>query len=218
MRRHSGLDIPKTIEDACDPATMALIVYDMQDGVLRQLPDGGAAATERVSRVLTAARAGGYPVFFTRHTSLPVNLMGTAQLRTAMAWQHVDSPEKVQSWFLRDAPGSEIVADLAPRPDEAVFDKLAMSAFAGTPLEMALRDLGIRAFAIAGVALEIGIAPTVWHAVDLGLIPVVVTDACGGRDRPAMQRALDDFRFSGDALLTDTATITPLLTPGETRC
>jgi len=92
-----------------------------------------------------------------------------------------------------------------------VFDKLAMSAFAGTPLEMALRDLRIRAFAIAGVALEIGIAPTVWHGIDLGLIPLVVTDACGGRDHPAMQRVLDDFRFSGDALLTDVATITPLL-------
>ena len=92
-----------------------------------------------------------------------------------------------------------------------MFDKLAMSAFAGTPLEMALRDLGIRAFAVAGVALEIGIAPTVWHAVDLGLIPVVVTDACDGRDQPAMRRVLDDFRFSGDTLLTDIATITPLL-------
>jgi nicotinamidase-related amidase len=211
MRRHSGLDIPETIEDACDPATMALIVYDMQAGVLRQLPDDGAEAVERVSRVLTAARAGGFPVFFTRHMSLPVRLMGTAQLRTAMAWQHVDSAEKVQSWFLRDAPGSEIVADLAPRDDEAVFDKLAMSAFAGTPLEMALRDLGIRSVAMAGVALEIGIAPTVSHAVDLGFIPVVVTDACGGRDHTAMQRVLDDFRFSGDALLTDIATITPLL-------
>ena len=217
MRRHSGLDIPETLEDACDPATMALIVYDMQVGVLRQLLDAGAEAVERVSQVLTAARAGGYPVFFTRHMSLPVRLMGTTQLRSAMAWQQADSPEKVQSWFLRGTPGSEIVADLYPRDDEAVFDKLAMSAFAGTPLEMALRDLGIRAFAIAGVALEVGIAPTVWHAVDLGLIPVVVTDACGGRDRPAMQRALDDFRFSGDALLTDTATITPLLAPGETR-
>ena len=211
MRRWSGLDIPKTLEDACDPATMALIVYDMQAGVLRQLPDGGGGALERVSQVVTAARAGGYPVFFTRHLSLPVRLMGRAQLRTAMAWQRVDGPEKVQSWFLRDSPGFEIVADLSPRGDEAVFDKLAMSAFAGTPLEMALRDLGIRAFAIAGVALEIGIAPTVWHAVDLGLVPVVVTDACDGRDRPAMQRVLDDFRFGGEALLTDIATITPLL-------
>jgi nicotinamidase-related amidase len=77
-------------------------------------------------------------------------------------------------------PGFQIIPDLAPRADEAVFDKLAMSAFAGTPLQMALRDLGIRSFAIAGVALEIGIAPTIWHAADLGLIPVVVTDACGG--------------------------------------
>lgn len=211
------MEIPATVEDTCDPATMALIVYDMQAGVLGQLPDGGAEAVERVSRVLAAARAGGYPVFFTRHVSLPVRLMGTAQLRTAMAWQHVKTQAEVTSWFLRDAPGSEIVADLAPRDDEAVFDKLAMSAFAGTPLEMALRDLGIRAVALAGVALEIGIAPTVWHAVDLGFIPVVVTDACGGRDRPAMQRVLDDFRFGGDALLTDIATVTPLLTRGGTR-
>ena len=211
MRRRSGLDIPETIEDACDPATMALIVYDMQVGVLSQLPDG-AETLERVSGVLTAARAGGYPVFYTRHMSLPPRLMGTAQLRTAMAWQQVDNPEKVQSWFLRDTPGFQIVPDLSPRADEAVFDKLAMSAFAGTPLEMALRDLGVRSFAIVGVALEIGIAPTIWHAVDLGLIPVVVTDACGGRDGSAMQRVLDSIRFSGDALLTDTTALTPLLT------
>jgi len=217
MRRRFGLAIPQTIQDVCDPATMALIVYDMQVGVLRQLPDGGAEAVERVSRVLTAARAGGYPVFYTRHMSLPTRLMGTAQLRTAMAWQHVDDPAQVESWFLRDTPGFQIVPDLSPRGDEAVFDKLAMSAFAGTPLEMALRDLGIRAFAIAGVALEIGIAPTVWHAVDLGLIPVVVADACDGRDRPAMQRVVESIRFGGDALITDIVTIAPLLAGSSAR-
>jgi len=215
MRRRSGLDIPQTLEDACDPAAMALIVYDMQVGVLRQLPDGGAEAVRQVSRVLAAARAGGYPVFHTRHMSLPVRLMGRAQLRTAMAWQRVEDPAKVQSWFLPGTPGSQIAAEVSPRDDEAVFDKLAMSAFAGTPLEMALRDLGIAAFAIAGVALEIGIGPTVWHAVDLGFIPVVVTDACGGRDQPAMERVLDVFRFSGDPLLTDTDTITALLAAGS---
>jgi biuret amidohydrolase len=216
MRRRFGLNIPETIGDACDPATMAFIVYDMQVGVLGQLPDG-AETVERVSRLLTAARAGGYPLFYTRHMSLPPKLMGASQLRTAMAWQHVEDPAKVQSWFLRDTPGFQIVPDLSPRADEAIFDKLAMSAFAGTPMEMALRDLGIRTFAIVGVALEIGIAPTIWHAVDLGLIPVVVTDACGGRDRPAMQRVLDSIRFSGDALLTDIATITPLLASTSSR-
>src|SRR6266571_2166553 len=197
MRRRFGLDIPETIEDACNPATMAVIVYDMQVGVVRQLPDG-AETVERVSRVLTAARAGGYPVFYTRHMSLPPRLMGTAQLRTAMSWQNVDDPGKVESWFLRDSPGFQIVPDLSPRADEVVFDKLAM-------------------FAIVGVALEIGIAPTIWHGVDLGLIPVVVTDACGGRDQPAMQRVLDSIRFSGDALLTDIATVTPLLADASPR-
>lgn len=210
MPARGSLPIPEALEDVCDPAALAVIVYDMQMGVLEQLPDG-AEAVNRVERVLGAARTGGYPVFFTRHMSLPRRLMGVTQLRTAMAWQQTTDPEQVDSWFLRDSPGYQIVPGLSPGPDEAVFDKLAMSAFAGTPLEMALRDLGIRAFAICGVALEVGIGPTVWHAVDLGLIPVVITDACGGRDQAAMRRVLGDLRFSGDAMLTDTQTITPLL-------
>lgn len=210
MRARGSLPIPEALEDVCDPAALAVIVYDMQMGVLEQLPDG-AEAVKRVERVLGAARTGGYPIFFTRHMSLPRRLMGVTQLRTAMTWQQTTDPEQVDSWFLRDSPGYQIVPDLSPGPDEAVFDKLAMSAFAGTPLEMALRDLGIRAFAICGVALEVGIGPTVWHAVDLGLIPVVITDACGGRDQAAMRRVLEDMRFSGDAMLTDTQTITPLL-------
>jgi nicotinamidase-related amidase len=210
MGARGSLPIPQALEDVCDPAALAVIVYDMQMGVLEQLPDG-AEAVKRVERVLDAARTGGYPVFFTRHMSLPRRLMGVTQLRTAMAWQQTTDPEQVDSWFLRDSPGYQIVPDLSPGPDEAVFDKLAMSAFAGTPLEMALRDLGIRAFAICGVALEVGIGPTVWHAVDLGLIPVVITDACGGRDQAAMRRVLEDIRFSGDAMLTDTETISPLL-------
>ena len=203
MRRRSGLEIPETLEDACDPATMALIVYDMQAGVLGQLPDGGAEAIARVSRVLTAARAGGYPVFFTRHMSLPVRLMGTAQLRTAMAWQQVDSPEKVQSWFLRGTPGFEIVADLAPRADEAVFDKITMSAFDSTFLGLALRDCGLHAIAIAGIAMEIGIEPTVRQATDNGFAALVIEDACGFGNRDARDRSMATLGFLGEAVVTN---------------
>jgi biuret amidohydrolase len=42
MGRRFGLDIPQALEDACDPAAMAVIVYDMQVGVGAQLPGGGA--------------------------------------------------------------------------------------------------------------------------------------------------------------------------------
>jgi nicotinamidase-related amidase len=103
------------------------------------------------------------------------------------------------------------VPELAPRESEAVFDKLTMSAFEGTPLEFALRDCQITAFAIVGVAMEVGIEPTVRHGADRGLIPIVVADACGAGNPAAAQRSLDALAFAGDAIMTDVATLTGLL-------
>ena len=210
MNHAYGLDIPQTLEDACDPKRVALIVYDMQVGILSQVPEAGPTV-KLVAQVLEAARAAGVRVFFTRHLSLPKEAAGVFQLRQAMAWQHVDTPEQVNPWFLREAPGFQISPDLAPQPSEVIVDKITMSAFEGTFLNLALRDCGINAFAIVGFALEVGIEPTVRHAADLGYIPIVVTDACGGRDETARRRALDGFAFAGDAMLTDTATLCAIL-------
>jgi nicotinamidase-related amidase len=189
------------LEDVCDPSTLALIVYDMQVGIVKQLKDG-PEITERVVQVLEAARKAGIRVFFTRHLSLPKELMGAFQLRTAMAWQRVKSANEVQPWFLRDSPGFPLVPEMNPRPSEAIFDKITMSAFEGTPLDIALRDCGIRAFAICGIALEIGIEPTARHGADLGYIPVVIKDACGYGHRQAADRSIAGLEFAGDTLLT----------------
>ena len=117
----------------------------------------------------------------------------------------MDNPASVKPWFLRDTPGFELAAELTPRDDEFVFDKLAMSAFEGTPLQFALRDRGIATLAICGIALEIGIEPTVRHAADLGIVPVLITDACGAGSEEAGQRTLDQLRFIGDAMMTNEA-------------
>jgi biuret amidohydrolase len=210
MQHHRNLRIPDTLADVCDPDRLALVVYDMQVGVVGQLTDG-AQVTERVLQVLEAARRAGVRVFFTRHMSLPTELMGVSQLRSAMAWQRKDRVEEVVSLFLRDSPGFQIVPELAPRASEGIFDKLSMSAFEGTPLEFALRDAQVTAFAIAGVATEVGVEPTVRHGADRGLIPVVVTDACGAGNPAAAKRSLDALAFAGDAVLTDIATFTRLL-------
>ena len=101
--------------------------------------------------------------------------------------------------------------ELSPLPSEAVSDKIAMSAFEGTFLNVALRDLGINSFAICGIATEVGIEPTVRHGADLGYIPVVVEDACGAGDEEAGKRSLESLRFAGDAIFTDAATISALL-------
>ena len=206
MHRAFGLDIPQGLDDLCAPTKLALVVYDMQVGIVRQI-ENGQQITDRVLQVLDAARKAGIRVFFTRHMSLPKELMGVSQLRTAMVWQRVKSVDEVKPWFLRDSPGFHLVPEMNPLPSEAVLDKITMSAFEGTPLDIALRDCGIDAFAIVGIAMEIGIEPTVRHGVDLGYIPIVVTDACGFGHRDAAARSVASLEFSGDALLTNVETI-----------
>jgi biuret amidohydrolase len=210
MEHAFGLEIPRTLEEVCRPERLALIVYDMQAGIVVQLPDG-VEITRRVVEVVQAARAGGFRVFYTRHMSLPKEVAGVSQLSTAMAWQRVEHVDQVKAPFLRDSSAFQLVPELTPLPSEAVFDKISMSAFVGTPLDIAMRDCGLNAFAIVGIALEIGIEPTVRHAQDLGYIPVVVTDACGSRDKEAAQRAYAGLRFAGGSYLTDVATIGRLM-------
>jgi biuret amidohydrolase len=210
MKRAYGLDVPETLAEALDPDRTALIVYDMQVGIMRQLQHA-AEITAKVGEVLAAARDAGIRTCFLRHTSLPKNLMGVFQLRQALAWQRKTSIDEIHPWFLRGSEAHEIVPELAPRETEAVFDKIGMSAFEGTPLDTALRDCGIRAFLIAGVAMEIGIEPTVRQGADLGYIPLVVEDACGSGHEEAGQRAIASLRYMGDALFTTVAEVTAVL-------
>src|SRR5215467_11413049 len=115
MNKAYGLSIPETLDEVCDPQRVALLVYDMQVGILNQLKNP-EQITKQVLKVLDAARNAGVRVFFSRHLSLPKELMGMFQYRMAMAWQRTDSPEEVSPWFLRDAPGFQIIQQLSPRP------------------------------------------------------------------------------------------------------
>lgn len=204
MIRHRGLAIPTELADFVAPERCALLVYDMQVGVLSQIGDG-PAVTARCAEALEAARAAGLRVAFSRHLSLPPAWMGVTQMRMAMTWQRTTDPAAVVPWFLPDAPAFAIAPELAPRPDELVFDKITMSAFEGTPLPIALRDCGIDVVAICGVATEIGVEPTARHAHDLGFLPVLLRDACGHGDAEAARRSFDQLAFAGDSVLADVA-------------
>src|SRR5215468_8051776 len=102
MDRAFGLDVPETLDDLCHPGRMALIVYDMQVGIVSQIaraPD----LVDRVRDVLHAARDGGFRIFFTRHMSLPNEVAGVSQLRRAKQWQRVDRAADSKPAFLRDS-------------------------------------------------------------------------------------------------------------------
>ena len=210
MKTQYGLEIFSTLQELVHPQRTVLLVYDMQVGIVPQIKNG-AEILAKVVNLLQASRRAGIRTIFTRHMSLPVELMGSFQYRMAMAWQRKQSPAEVTSPFLRDSPGFQLIPELAPLPSEAIFDKLSMSAFEGTPLEFTLRDCGIRSLILAGIALEVGIEPTCRHAADLGIIPILVRDACGAGNTDAADQCVSTLAHMGDTIVTDLKTISDLL-------
>ena len=99
--------IPRSLDDLCDPARTALVVYDMQVGICSQIKGADEIVAQCVAAV-SAARAAGMRVAYTRHLSAPKPWMGMTQLRTGMAWQHTEDPDAVKPWFLRDTPGRHV--------------------------------------------------------------------------------------------------------------
>jgi len=195
MQRVFGLDVPETVSEMCAADRAAVVVYDPQEGIFAHVRDR-PGVEDNIRHLLEVARATSVPVVYVRHVSVPVTHMGVAALRTAMAWQRVDRADEVASAFPPGAPHVQIVEALRPQAGEPVFDKLGMSAFVGTPLEMVLRDRGITTVLLVGAVLEIGIEPTARHAADLGFLPVVVEDACGVVDTTAAERSLASLDYS----------------------
>jgi biuret amidohydrolase len=195
--------IPRTLEEACDPRRLALVVYDMQVGILRQVA-GADRVLANTLRVLVAARERSVRTVFLRHYFMPTELAGVYQLRQAKVWQGKARAAETRPLIPHGSPGFELAPELEPRPSEAVLDKITMSAFEGTPLDIVLRDCGVTAYLIVGVAMEVGIEPTVRHSADLGYVPIVVRDACGAGDAAAGERSLETLAFAGDAIIADT--------------
>ncbi len=86
MDRFNGLDLPESLEDALDPRTLAFVIYDMQTGILGQIPDGDRVLSN-VQKLLAVTRKRGVRTVFIRHYFMPTELAGVFQLRQAKIWQ-----------------------------------------------------------------------------------------------------------------------------------
>ena len=210
MKHAFGLSVPENLEEICTPSRCALIVYDMQTGIVPQISEG-AAVLGRCRQLLTAARDAGFRVFFTRHIFLPNRAAGVGQLRRAMVWQRKTDPMETKPFITQNSRSCAIVSELAPQEDEVVIDKITMSAFEGTFLDLAMRDAHLHAFIIAGIALEIGIEPTVRQGLDLNYVPVVVSDACGSKTQELKDRSLATLEETGEVITVDTTRLIGLM-------
>lgn len=206
MTEAYGLSIPEQLSEACARTRCALLIYDMQRGIVPQISTGNEIVS-RCRTLLEAARTAEYRIFFTRHLSLPNTVAGVGQLRRAMVWQRKQKAEDTKPGFLQGSTPWEIVPELAPREGEVIIDKITMSAFEGTFLNLAMRDAHLDCFMIAGIALEVGIGPTVLHALDLNLCPVVVTDACGSKTPSAREQTLTTLKETGEVFAYSSAEV-----------
>lgn len=210
MKHAFGLQVPQDLHDIVQPSRCALIMYDMQVGIVPQISTG-LEIQKQCALLLDAARNAGLRIFHTRHFFLPSAAAGVGQLRRAMVWQRKEEPQETKCFIPHGSPGFQIIPELEPREDEVVVDKITMSAFESTFLNLAMRDACIDSFLIAGIALEIGIEPTVRQALDLNYLPVVITDACGSKTEELKERSLATLAETGEVFTASTASIVKLL-------
>jgi biuret amidohydrolase len=210
MKQAFGVSVPEGLGELCAPERCALIIYDMQAGIVPQIEDGKQVVISCVA-LLEAARSTGMRVFFTRHLFLPNRSSGVGQLRRAMIWQRKTDPAETKPFITQGSAAWQIVSELAPREDEVVLDKITMSAFESTFLHAALRDAQLQSFIIAGIALEVGIEPTVRHGADLNLIPIVAEDACGSKTKNVHERSIATLEETGEVVISTTAEIVSCL-------
>lgn len=211
-----GFSVPTQVEQLADPSRTAIIIYDMQVGIISQIEEG-TTVLKKCSELVAAARQSGYRIFFTRHMWLPLRASGVGQLRRAMIWQRTEDSAKLGTPFLPGSGPWQIAAELNPGADDVLIDKITMSAFTGTFLDIALRDVRIESFIIAGIALEVGIEPTVRHGADLNYIPIVITDACGSMTQELKDGTLHSFETCGEVISVTTTQITSLMTHNEKK-
>jgi nicotinamidase-related amidase len=157
----------------------ALLVMDMQDGIVGMLPEA-TSILNKVSEAIASARDKKIPVIYVVvgfRQGLPevgTNNKGFSQAKTRMGSANMDQFMKVH-------------AQVAPREGELTVVKRRVSAFTGSDLEVILRAWGIQHVVLTGIATSGVVLSTVREAADKDYRITVLADGCADRDEEVHQ-------------------------------
>jgi nicotinamidase-related amidase len=126
----------------------ALLIIDMQAGMLAEVPDA-EAFTARLAGLADRARAAGRPVFVIQH-------------------QAADLVPGEPEWRLAD--------ELTPRDGDILVPKRNADSFIGTDLDDRLQDLGVSRVVVTGLATEFCVDSTARAALSRGYDVTLVED------------------------------------------
>jgi nicotinamidase-related amidase len=152
-------------------STEALLVMDVQNGLVERLPAGGGSLLDLLAETTAAARSAGAPEVSPHNLSFS-RLAGT----TTMGETDV---------------ATQIHPALAPQPGDLVVTKRRISAFAGSDLDVVLRSLGVDALVLAGISTSGVVLSTLRQAADLDFGLTVLRDGCWDPDEEVHRVLLD---------------------------
>jgi nicotinamidase-related amidase len=175
--------VPLDLAELLAPASTAVLTMELQRGVVgdrASIPELAAVVEAKgvlaaAGRLAVAARAAGVPVVHC-----------TAEFRPDRAGSATNAPllavmGKRPDHLLVGSPEAEVVPELGPEPRDLVVPRRSgVSPFAGTALDVTLRNLGVRTVVAAGVSVNVAVLGLAIEAVNLGYRVVVTTDAVAG--------------------------------------
>jgi len=104
----------------------------------------------------------------------------------------------------RGTPQHQVIAPLAPRPDELVINKTTSGAFNSTGFEVTLRTLGVDTILITGLSTCACVETTARAASDRGIKCAIVEDGCAAFDQELHNATMRSFYlYYGDVRRTD---------------
>jgi nicotinamidase-related amidase len=152
----------------------ALLVMDMQAGILGTMPNAGDVLTN-VAQAIACARERKILVIYVTvgfrqgAPEVSPNNKGVAAVKERLASVNMDEFTKVHP-------------DLVPRDGELFVMKRRLSAFSGSDLELVLRALDVRHLVLTGVSTNGVVLSTLREAVDKDYRLTVLTDCCADAD------------------------------------
>ncbi|HEY5265994.1 MAG TPA: isochorismatase family cysteine hydrolase [Acidimicrobiales bacterium] len=176
-------------------ATTALLVMDIQVGLVDRVAESSESLLAAVGRATAAARNAEIAVIYVQVAFRPgaPEISGRNRIFSVIA--------SSGSMSLSDA-ATQIHPAVAPQSDDIVVTKKRVSAFTGSDLEVVLRSLDVESLVLTGIATSGVVLSTLRQAADLDYEVTVLRDACADADAE-VHRVLLDKVFPRQATILD---------------
>jgi nicotinamidase-related amidase len=190
-------------------ANAALLVMDVQNGIVERLAENSGPLLATLVRATTAARDTGMPVIYVRLGFRPHSPEVSARNRTFAA-------AVGRGGLDLDDLATQIHPAVAAQPEDIVVIKKRVGAFTGSDLDVILRSLEVDSLVLTGIATSGVVLSTLRAAADLDYDLTVLHDGCADGDAE-VHRVLLDKVFPRQAAVLSTNEWIEHLGPSSSR-